>query len=210
MTATLSHNSRFIQELDHEIARLTLIAEAESAFQAGNQHEECPQVWSGASARVEELKNERASVILPARGELLAAKIEEKRKIEERIEKAKTERERADKHCATLAEDPTVACFLNGGSEARKRGWGFSWAASFQPWYLSGKARYAGLTDEGAFFMDPQRCRPVLPFSEQDRLVILKHNEARGAAIVALTVLDAETSQLASLIRQFPELAGVS
>ena len=58
--------------------------------------------------------------------------------------------------------------------------------------------------------MDPQRCPPVLLFTEQDRTIVCKHNEARGAAILALTMLDAEMARLASLTRQFPEIAGVS
>jgi hypothetical protein len=125
--------------------------------------------------------------------------MKEKREIEQRIEKAKQEREHADKAVAVLAEDETVARFLNGGSEARRRGWGFSWAASFVPWLLSvdingkPKARYAGLTSEGAFFTDPQRCPAILLFNEQ-----------------ALTVLDAEMQQRAALLRLYPELAGVS
>jgi hypothetical protein len=45
---------------------------------------------------------------------------------------------------------------------------------------------------EAGFFMDPQRCPPVLLFTKQERDIICKHNEARGAAILALTVLDAE------------------
>ena len=37
-----------------------------------------------------------------------------------------------------------------------------------------------------------------------------KHNEARGEALLALTVLDAEMQQHGALLRQYPELAGVS
>jgi hypothetical protein len=155
------------------------------------------------------LKKEREGLILAAKGELLAEKLSEKRAIEKRIEEAKLVRERADKHCATLAADPTVARFLNGGSVARKKGWGYSWAANFVPWFLSGKARHAGLTEEGAFFMDPQQCPAILLFTEAERIVIREHNEARGASVLALTVLDGETSRLAALIRQYPELQGV-
>src|ERR1700722_1442774 len=148
---TLSHRDR-VAQIDQEIGRLTPIAQAEAAFRAGNPHEECPQFWSGAIVRVEELSKERAEIQLAARGEVLASKIAEKRKIEQRIEELKEKREHADQHCATLAQDPTVQRFLNGGSEARRRGWGFSWAASFVPWFLSvdrdgkPKARYSGLT----------------------------------------------------------------
>jgi hypothetical protein len=204
------------KEIEFELARLEPLAQAEAAFKAANPHEACPEFWDGASARIDALKKERDGIILAAKGEQLASKIQEKHAIEKRIEKAKLERERANKACAILAADPTVARFLTGGSEARRRGWGFSWAASFVPWFLSvdingkPKARRAGLTDEGAFFTDPQQCPPVLLFTETDRLVILKHNAARGEAILALTVLDGETSQLANLIRQFPELAGVA
>jgi hypothetical protein len=47
-------------------------------------------------------------------------------------------------------------------------------------------------------------------FSEQERDVVCKHHEARGAAILALTVLDAEMQRHAALLRQYPEVAGVS
>jgi hypothetical protein len=202
------------KEIEFEIGRLTPLAEAERAYRAANPDEESP--WDGSTARIEQLTKERDGIILAARGELLAAKIQEKRAIEKRIEAAKLQREQADKACATLAADLTVQRFLNGGSEARKKGWGYSWAASFVPWFLSvdsdgkPKARHAGLSAESAFFTDPTRCPPVLLFTEQDRLVILKHNAARGQALLALTSLDGETSQLAVLTRQFPELAGVA
>ena len=208
MTSTISPQNR-VAQIDHEVARLTPFAEAERAWQAATPHEEVPQFWQGASARVESLQKERTEIILAAKGELLAAKLDEKKQIEKRIEEARLVRERADKHCATLAADETVARFLNGGSVARRKGWGYSWAANFVPWFLSGKARHAGLTEEGAFFMDPQQCPAILLFTEKERIIIREHNEARGAAILALTVLDGETSRLASLIRQYPELQGV-
>jgi len=66
------------------------------------------------------------------------------------------------------------------------------------------------MTAEAACFMDPQRCPPVLLFTEKDRDIICKHNEARGAAVRALTVLDGEMQQHAALLRSFPDLAGVS
>jgi hypothetical protein len=65
------------------------------------------------------------------------------------------------------------------------------------------------MTSSAAFFTDPQRCPPILLFTEAQRDIVCKHHEARGAALLALTSLDAETSQLAALIRQHPELAGV-
>jgi hypothetical protein len=204
-TSTLS-----VKQIDYELSRLEPLAQAEAAFKAANPHEECPASWDGASARIETLRKERDAIILAEKGATLGAKIQEKREIEARIEAAKLQREQADKAVALLAQDETVTRFLRGGQVARQHGWGFSWAASFTPWYLSRKARHAGLTEEGAFFMDPQRCPASLLFTEADREKVCAHNEARGAAILALTVLDGEISQLASLIRQFPELQGVN
>jgi hypothetical protein len=197
-------------QIDNELSRLEPLAQAEAAFKAANPHEECPASWDGASARIETLKKEQHAIALAARGELLAAKLKEKHAIEERIEKAKLERERADKHCADLAADPAVARFLQGGSEARRRGFGYSWAADFAPWFLSRRARHAGLREEGAFFLDATRCPPVLLFTERDRDIVCQHHEARGAAILALTILDAEMQQHAALLRSFPELASVA
>jgi hypothetical protein len=51
------------------------------------------------------------------------------------------------------------------------------------------------MNEEAAFFMDPQCCPSVLLFNEQERDAVCKHHEARGAAILTLTVLDAEPDQ---------------
>ena len=202
MTSTSSPQNR-VAQIDREIARLTPFAEAEKAWQAATPHEEVPGYWQGASARVESLSRKSELKLLRKRqATRCEARREEANREAYRGGEASTRTGRQT--LATLAADETVARFLNGGSVARRKGWGYSWAANFVPWFLSGKARHAGLTEEGAFFMDPQQCPAILLFTEKERIIIREHNEARGAAILALTVLDGETSRLASLIRQYP------
>ena len=137
-------------------------------------------------------------------------KLEQLRRLDAELRKSEQVRKVADDAVRVASEHESVQRFLQGGSEARRRGWGYSWASDFTPWYLSRKPRHAGMTSEAAFFMDPTQCPPVLCFSEKERDVICRHHEAKGVAQGALVNWSAIAEQRALLLRESPELVSVA
>lgn len=181
-------------------------AAAEKAFAAASTEN---NPWQGASETLATLQHAIANEALAEQGRKLIVARDRLHALDAEIEKSAQDRERADRLTAELAADESVIRFQKARFECMRRGFAYSWEL-FVPWFLSGRPKHQGLTDQTAFFVNDATCPPELQFSETERAKIIQWHLAKGESVKALTIWDAQVQLRRDLLREHPELGAVA
>lgn len=208
MTQTLQERLNF---LEREIERQESLEHAEAAFRAGNPDPETVNPWHGAGQTLLSMCQERERIALAIEGERLNSALAKQRELRQALDRLSLERQIADRAVRTRAEHASVQRYLAAGAICRQRGWAFSWER-FRQFFESGRQRYGGLTEDGAFFLDSAQARDAnVRFSlEFDRAPVMLYLEALDASNRKLAEWNAVGEQLRMLLREHPELQGVA
>ena len=205
-TDTLSLKEQIVEcSIALDAARLSMSAERDWRSVHGNGGP-----WSGSAQKFDELSAKLAELRVQERGHALNDAVARLREIRRDIDEAQKQRDLADRNLATLRLEPVVEKWLASGSFARQMGWGYSWAAQWQPFYLSGKPVSPNMPSCATQFLAPN-CPEQLRFNmEKERATIIAYNSARGESEKWLIIWTSHTQRHAALLRERPELQSLT
>jgi hypothetical protein len=205
MTETRSIKER-LQIVESMLPELERRAEGELALIAarGNGGR-----LAGSCNKRDALRQEAKDLRFQLRGHELASAFDDLRSLDAELNRALGVRDAAELFFHKLAENPVIQKWNAAGSVARAHGFGRSWVL-FSDWFLSGKARYAGLPEAGSYFLDPS-CPEALKFDlDGDRDIVRRYVQARADADRALTAWLDCADRRARLLQSHPELQDVA